>query len=192
MTEDDQNEARPDEDPVGTRYVLAADGKIIRDRRTSNGGRNLLLWTAMALLAIITVLSAIGYFQERRNNDTLAAQALVLGKQQAKQKRSAEVSLYEIRASQRNVCEESGNALREDVRDEFVSLKKKVLIPIFQSFIDLAPPGTVDPGLVILQDGVNLLHRRIRTIKNRIPDADCKSLYPYLDDPRTKVDEDGT
>ena len=32
-----------------------------------------------------------------------------------------------------------GKVLREDIRDEFVDLKKKVLIPVFTQFRDLTP-----------------------------------------------------
>lgn len=85
---------------------------------------------------------------------------------------------FGLRASQYETCETSLNALREQVRDEFVSLKTKVLIPVFSGVAATLPPG--DPVRDLLRHEVAYLGERIDTIKQRIPDADCAELFPPL------------
>lgn len=95
-------------------------------------------------------------------------------------------------------CVESGNPLRGQMRDEFVDLKRKAIIPIVQAQSDLwkrilafSPPpqtaeerqgfGVVTDNIETLNGIVDILHHRIQTIDERIPNSDCLHRYPPLD-----------
>lgn len=84
-----------------------------------------------------------------------------------------------IRLSQFEGCVKAGNVLRRQVRSEFVDLKKKAMIPVFDGVAKTIPEGA--PARVILEDAVAYLEHRIRTIDQRIPNADCLALYPPLE-----------
>jgi hypothetical protein len=97
-----------------------------------------------------------------------------------------------IRLSQYVVCLTSGNALRDDVRNEFIDLKEDSIIPVYARVRDTIPP--TDASFEILDDAVKRLRERVRTIEDRIPDADCQALYPPLEGqvypPREKIVSD--
>lgn len=118
--------------------------------RTVLGG---LVLVCTALLAVFALLNSVNY-----------------------QNYSEKVA-FGLRETQYENCNKSGNVLREQVRDEFVDLKRKVLIPVIGGFADTLPNGTQK---TLLRDTVGVLHHRIKTIESRIPDANCLELYPPL------------
>jgi hypothetical protein len=89
---------------------------------------------------------------------------------------------FAIREGQYDACVQSGNVFRDDVRQEFVDLKRQVLIPVFDG-VALTIPGPSKPGTAkaILESNVDYLRRRIATIEDRLPDTDCLRQYPPLE-----------
>lgn len=84
---------------------------------------------------------------------------------------------FTLRESQFRGCVDGGNALREQFRNEFIDLKRDVLIPVFD---EVAKITTSPSAASILRDGVNNMRGRIKTIEHRVPDADCLGIYPPL------------
>ena len=120
--------------------------------------RNILGAVLLFLTLVLAVLSVI--------NTTLAAH------------RSKQIQ-KDIRFSQYSACIKSGNVLRAQVKDEFIDIKRSVLIPVFSEIAQTLPPKSESKK--ILHDSVIYMRDRIATINTRIPDADCDSLYPPLD-----------
>jgi hypothetical protein len=83
-----------------------------------------------------------------------------------------------LRENQYINCVRSANALRRQVRREFIGLKRDILIPVFSQVAHTIPKGA--PSRRILTGTVVYMHKRIRTIENRIPNVDCAKRYPPL------------
>lgn len=177
MTEDRSETKRhpSPEDPPGTRYTIDGDGNLIKDRRQDSAARSVLIWTVLGLLTIVTALSIVGFFDQKS--------------QREQSELDTARTLYDIRAGLRENCQTSGNVLRDDVRDEFVDLKGDFLIPLFESVAATIPPSETAHDLLLT--AAEELRERKRTIKDRIPNADCQQLYPLLDNPDTEENEVG-
>jgi hypothetical protein len=86
--------------------------------------------------------------------------------------------VYNVREGQYVNCIRTGNALRRQVRREFIGLKRDILIPVFSRVAHTIPRGA--PARRILTGTVVYMHKRIRTIESRIPNVDCAKRYPPL------------
>jgi hypothetical protein len=86
--------------------------------------------------------------------------------------------VYGVREGQYINCVKVGNSLRRQVRREFVDLKRSVLIPVYSNIAATLPQGT--EARRILTGAVVYMHKRIRTIKSRIPNVPCQKSYPPL------------
>lgn len=85
---------------------------------------------------------------------------------------------YKARHLTRVACRKSSNALRVDVRNEFIDLKRDVLIRVFREIRNTIPPS--EPSYRILDNAIQRLYGRIKTISHRIPNAHCNELYPPI------------
>lgn len=128
------------------------------ERRKDARVRRILGAGILIMAVILAITSVIGAF--------------VTGPRDARQ-----VS-EQIRYEQYLTCEKVGNSLRKDIRDEFVDLKKDVLIPVFGGIAKLMPSS---PSKEILVESVDYMKRRAATIDERIPDGNCLRIYPPLD-----------
>lgn len=93
---------------------------------------------------------------------------------------------YDIRQSQFEQCIKSANEFTKQVRDEFVGLKEDILLPVFERIHLLTPPD--NPTYDILGDAIDVMHHRIKTIEDRIPNAHCTNTYPPLEGQTYEVD----
>lgn len=118
-------------------------------------------------IALTIVLLGLGIFIQTAINSTNDRQDLDIQK-----------ALYSVRESQYRACIINGNTLRDQVRREFVDLKRKVLIPTFGGIAATIPEGTSQR--TILESQVAYLKTRIQTIKDRIPVVHCLQIYPPL------------
>jgi len=156
-------------DSVGTRYVRDSDGDVIVDRRERS--RSVLVGVLLALLLMISGLSLLGYFQQRADSES--------------REHDTEKALFEIRAGQRLSCENSGNTLREGLR-EFMATQ-------------IENQRTIDPALfpdiprATFHALVGERIAQLRALQRRhFAAVDCAQVHPLLDDPDTEEDEAGT
>lgn len=133
-------------------------GEERRQKEKDDRRARLIAGLLLFLVAVLACLTTYGTFvknpQDRRDEDQA------------------------IRLAQHSVCERSGNALREDVRQEFVNLKRDSIIPVYSGVARTIPDG--ERSKQILDHAVRHLRKRIKTIDRRIPDADCLELFPPL------------
>jgi ABC-type Na+ efflux pump permease subunit len=86
---------------------------------------------------------------------------------------------FEIRLGNYIACLVNGNALREDVRDEFVDLKEEAIIDPYNAVAATIPEGS--SARLVLEKTTQRLDRRIKTIDQRIPDVECLKAHPPLE-----------
>lgn len=179
MEDEIKNDVRvpsPD-DPPGTRYVKDGEGNLVRDRRPAESKvRSGLIYGTLALILLLTIGNVYGAVRQHEDQEALELES--------------KTTDFELRQSQRIACEQGQNELRQDVRHEFVDLKRDGLIPFYTAVRNLSDPG--DEFTILIDEEIDRLRRRALTIKERIPDNDCPSIYPLLDDPRTEENEEGT
>jgi hypothetical protein len=158
-----EEERRQDPGPTGSQYE---EDKQTAEKRARLGGY------IAALILLLFCLNAYGTFivnpQSRKESD------------------------QEIRFGQYEVCQKSGNMLREQVRSEFVDLKRRVVIPTAADLRDLytvvgrlssSPQVSevLSEAATEEQERIDYTKKRIASIGERIPDADCAALYPPLE-----------
>lgn len=143
-------ERRRDPGPSGSEYA---------EHREHDRTRNALAGLLLFLVLVLALLSTYGAFVTGPNDARNVAE--------------------EIRQGQYNACIKVGNALRDDIRNEFIDLKESVLIPVFSGVAQTIPDNV--PSKPILEDSVSYMQRRIKTIDQRIPDTDCMDVYPPLE-----------
>ena len=149
-------ERRRDPGPSGTEYQADKDvvAQAVRESRIRTALTGAVLFVTL-LLAGFSVANSI------------------------RASREAEERSFAVREGQFVVCLTTANTLREDVRDEFIDLKKSVLIPVFEGVADTIPPPS--PSKTILDESVAYMRTRVKTIDGRIPNLDCLHDYPPLE-----------
>lgn len=134
-------------------------GKLEESEYDKDNRNRTILATAILVGAVLIVcLSIAGFFINKSR---------------------AENTAKEIRYSQYISCVNATNDIIRQVRDEFKTVKRETLIPVFSHVAKTIPEGSAARN--ILERSVQNMKFSVDSIEDRIPTFSCRKLYPPLE-----------